>query len=120
MTWSDSEVFLEPDPEWVNIMSVSLLRLQNGHLGCAFLVKPDKDSCLPYWTVSQDDGETWREPQLIGDDAQYCYYSLLFFGDRSLVTTYESATIQRDDGSQEKKGRAKLRMMVLDNSWWLQ
>ncbi len=327
MSWSDSEVFLEPDPEWVNIMSVSLLRLQNGHLGCAFLVKPDKASCLPYWTVSQDDGATWREPQpivtgghyvvagkqfrgyyvvnndrlvqlaggrlllpyhhyvdppggnfrlprcgclvsddhgdtwrhgreeidvqpenyhipelvvpdrlpalrimtyhrvnsqepgvieltdgrimmwarsnggcayaafskdkgetwspfkvlcnipmaqgpatikrvpgtrrlvmihndrtgipygspdfpwrsplavsvsdnegadwqqhppLIGDDAQYCYYSLLFFGERSLATTYESATIRREDGSQEKKGRAKLRMMVLDNSWWLQ
>lgn len=325
MSWEDAEVFFEPDPAWVNVMSVSLLRLQDGGIGCAFLAKLAEDTCVPHWTSSSDDAQSWSEPQpmvsavpifnkphfgyyvvnndrlvqlangrilvpyahyvkfpernavlrksrcgclisddgganwrhsqdeiqvqpenyhvpecivadatpalrvlryelvtnqepgvieltdgrvlmwarsnggcayaaystdagetwgpfkalcgipmaqgpatikrvpgtqrlvmihndrtgvpygspafpertplavsvsddegstwqrhqpLRGDNSDYCYYSILFFGDKSLVTTYESANIRQEDGSKKKTGRAKLRTIVLENAWW--
>ena len=45
-----------------NIMSVSLLRLQNGDLGMVFLRKTPPPACIPELARSRDEGETWSEP----------------------------------------------------------
>ena len=45
-----------------NIMSVSLLRMQNGDIGMFFVAKQGAVQCLPYLVRSQDEGRSWSTP----------------------------------------------------------
>ena len=45
-----------------NIMSVSLMRMQNGDLGMLFLKKMGGLYCMPLLVRSGDEGETWSDP----------------------------------------------------------
>lgn len=47
-----------------NIMSVSLLRMENGDIGMVFLRKFGLE-CEPYFTRSSDEGDTWDKPMPI-------------------------------------------------------
>lgn len=44
-----------------NVMSVSLLRLQDGRIGLFYLRKNGDDSCILRMRASEDEGETWGE-----------------------------------------------------------
>lgn len=72
-SWGETEVFIEPAPSWQNVMSVSLLRLQNRRIGCAFLVKSGEghEKCIPYWMVSDDDAKSWSDPKPIVKNGHY-------------------------------------------------
>ncbi len=73
-TWSDYRVVVPNRAQ--NVMSVSLLRLQDGRIAMAYLEKSFKDrslttkipndpgalDCRPYFCTSSDEGETWTEP----------------------------------------------------------
>jgi len=73
-TWGESRILLPNRAQ--NVMSVSLLRLQDGRLAMAYLEKSFKDrqlrhqlpldpgilDCRPFFCVSDDDGATWSEP----------------------------------------------------------
>ncbi len=73
LTWSEPELFFAPEPDWINVMSVSLLRLANGKIGALFLVKLPQNICVPYWTVSDDEAATWTTPRrMIPNQGYYC------------------------------------------------
>jgi predicted neuraminidase len=44
-----------------NVMSVSLLRMQNGDVGL-FYLKKKHNQCIPYIIRSSDEGKTWSKP----------------------------------------------------------
>ncbi len=54
-------------------MSVSLLWLDDSHqtLGCSFLQKNSLKDCVPVWTISRDQGETWTLPTRIIKEKGY-------------------------------------------------
>jgi len=61
-TWSASdEIILRNEGNW-NIMSVSLLRLQDGSIALFYLRKNSLKDCRPLLRRSTDDGETWTQP----------------------------------------------------------
>lgn len=58
-TWtSDDPVLVKSDAK-NNIMSVSLLRLDNGDIALFYLRKNSIDDCIPVMRISKDDGKTW-------------------------------------------------------------
>ncbi len=60
------------DYEASNIMSVSLMRMQNGDLGLFFLVKRQAGFCVPHLVRSADEGQTWSAPvRCIADDGYF-------------------------------------------------
>ncbi len=75
-TWSDPEVLVRNDSQ--NVMSVSLLRLQDGRIAMMYLRKsmPEKNNitryvrafpantmdCRPLIVFSADEGKTWSDP----------------------------------------------------------
>ncbi len=73
-TWGGQRIVVPNRKQ--NVMSVSLLRLQDGRLAMAYLEKSFKDrqlqkvlpddpgvlDCRPYFCVSDDDGATWSPP----------------------------------------------------------
>lgn len=56
-----------------NIMSVSLLRMENGDIGMFYLQKHNKDLlCIPHFARSSDEGKTWTgHVKCVNDDGYY-------------------------------------------------
>ncbi len=63
-TWSDSDEVIVENEGRQNVMSVSLLRLQDGRLGLWYLRKNSPADCRPYLRFSRDDGKTWGRASL--------------------------------------------------------
>lgn len=59
-TWSESFV-LQENIGGLNVMSVSLLRLNTGELAMVYCVKNSLSDCRGYIRKSGDDGQTWSE-----------------------------------------------------------
>jgi len=65
MTWGEEEIAVRNDAQ--NVMSVSLLRLQDGRIAMTFLKKsllmnPDQIACRPYIVFSSDETKSWSRP----------------------------------------------------------
>lgn len=62
-TWSDDRIVAHPDDyKALNLMSVSLLRMENGDVGLFYIIRYGwHDTRLRLWR-SADEGETWGEP----------------------------------------------------------
>jgi hypothetical protein len=45
----------------MNVMSVSLLRLQNGEIALFYAMKNSASDCTPYMRISTDEAKTWSE-----------------------------------------------------------
>lgn len=65
----NGEHFSEPFPiitheqaDADNVMSVSMLRMENGDVGLFFLAKRSFDQCLLHLIRSTDEGKTWSKP----------------------------------------------------------
>ncbi len=76
-TWTAPRVIVEKDERALNIMSPSLVRMNNGDLGILYLRKekmPDTGQiCMPTFRRSTDEGETWSDAQTCGaPDGYYC------------------------------------------------
>jgi sialidase-1 len=70
-TWSDAEIVVRPTGG-LNVMSVSLLRLQNGRTALFYLRKTSREDCRPMMCVSTDETRTWSEPRVcITDEVGY-------------------------------------------------
>ena len=69
-TWGDRRVLLQPQAQDANIMSVSLMRMQNGDLGMFFLRKTN-GLCRLYLTRSADEGKTWYTETVCCDEGYY-------------------------------------------------
>ena len=64
LTWSEPEILVKNTKQ--NVMSVSLLRLQDGRIGMVYLEKSmvgDSSwiDCRPYFTVSSDEMKSWSD-----------------------------------------------------------
>jgi sialidase-1 len=71
-TWADEDVKIVEQEGAMNVMSVSLLRLQNGKIALFYLKKNTKSDCIPYMRISTDEAKTWSEPvQCITDNKGY-------------------------------------------------
>jgi sialidase-1 len=65
MTWSSSDKIEVNNEGGLNVMSVSLLRLQTGEIALFYLRKNAADDCIPMMRLSRDEARTW-------DDALPC------------------------------------------------
>ncbi len=61
-TWStDDELVVQREGD-MNVMSVSLLRLQNGKIALFYLKKNSETDCIPQMRISSDEAKTWSAP----------------------------------------------------------
>jgi Neuraminidase (sialidase) len=67
-TWTQEDVEILPNEGGMNVMSVSLLRLQNDDMAMFYLRKNDTDDCIPYMRISKDEAKTWSEPTAVITD----------------------------------------------------
>ena len=61
-TWTDKDVVIVEQEGKMNVMSVSLLRLQNGQIALFYLRKNSDSDCIPILRISSDETETWNDP----------------------------------------------------------
>ncbi|MEN6352314.1 MAG: sialidase family protein, partial [Bacteroidales bacterium] len=61
-TWAQEDVKIVDQEGTMNVMSVSLLRLQNGKIALFYLRKNSTTDCLPLIRISEDEAKTWSEP----------------------------------------------------------
>lgn len=90
-SWSDPRPHFLPPAGALNVMSASLLRLDDGRLICVFLVKWSEHHMTPMATWSGDDGVTWTEPVPLSDEKEYfCVNNdrLVQLADATLVLPY--------------------------------
>lgn len=126
-SWSEPEVFFSPEPGWINVMSVNLLRLNDNRLAALFLVKLDHDTCIPYWMVSSDEATTWSEPlRMIGNNGYYVVNNdrLVQLADGRLLVPYAfsklvsgtnmpvcGCLISDDAGASWRHGRQEIKVL---------
>jgi sialidase-1 len=60
-TWSDRDKVEVPNEGGMNVMSVSLLRLQDGRIALFYARKNAHADCIPMVRYSTDEAETWSE-----------------------------------------------------------
>ncbi len=60
-TWGPAFTIVENTAK-MNVMSVSLLRLQSGELALAYMFKDSHEDCSILYRLSQDEGKTFSEP----------------------------------------------------------
>ncbi len=70
-TWSSESKKVIANEGGMNIMSVSLLRLQSGDIGLFYLRKNSLDDCRMLMRRSSDDGETWSDEIVCTDPPEY-------------------------------------------------
>lgn len=71
-TWSSKDRLLVRNEGRMNVMSVSLLRLQDGRIALFYLCKNGITDNLPYMRISADEGESWGNPvRCIGSSGYY-------------------------------------------------
>lgn len=62
-TWSQRDQSVLSQEGDINVMSVSLLRLQNGEIALFYLRKNSKTDCIPMVRLSIDEAKSWSNPQ---------------------------------------------------------
>lgn len=71
-TWTTEDQLIVKQEGNMNVMSVSLLRLQNGKIALFYLKKNSETDCIPLMRISSDEAKTWSEPiPCITDRAGY-------------------------------------------------
>ncbi|MGV3556503.1 sialidase family protein [Larkinella arboricola] len=69
-TWTQKdEVVVEKEGD-MNVMSVTLLRLQNGKIALFYLKKNSEQDCIPMLRISADEAKTWSQPVACITDKQ--------------------------------------------------
>src|SRR5687768_1191742 len=61
-TWSDEDELVVKQEGDMNVMSVSLLRLQNGDIALFYARKNSEEDCIPMMRISKDEARTWSGP----------------------------------------------------------
>ena len=74
-TWTDRDEIIVKNHGGMNVMSVSLLRLQSGEIALFYLLKNSTSDCRPVMRRSFDEGRTWGEPTTCITD-EVAYYVL--------------------------------------------
>lgn len=61
-SWSRADSIIVQNEGDMNVMSVSLLRLQNGKIALFYLKKNSAEDCIPYMRISGDEAQSWSKP----------------------------------------------------------
>jgi sialidase-1 len=61
-TWSQKDHIIVENEGDFNIMSVSLIRFQDGRIGMFYLRKNSHVDCIPVLRISTDEAKTWSNP----------------------------------------------------------
>lgn len=61
-TWTKEDKLIIDNEGDMNVMSVSLLRLQNGNIALFYLRKNSEVDCVPLLRISKDEAQTWSDP----------------------------------------------------------
>jgi len=130
-TWTDKDEIIVKNHGGMNVMSVSLLRLQSGEIALFYLLKNSTSDCRPVLRRSFDEGKTWSEPtSCITDEVGYYVLNndrviqlkdgrLLFavsrhgfdggkFDGQGVVMTYSSD----DNGNTWRRGKSVLSVVA--------
>jgi len=75
-TWTEEDEIIVSNEAGMNVMSVSLLRLQTGEIALFYLRKNSLSDCRPVLRISDDEGETWTDPVEIIPEEKMGYYVL--------------------------------------------
>lgn len=70
-TWSSTDDLVLPNEGDMNIMSVSLLRLDDGKIALFYLRKNSEADCIPYLRTSTDEAQTWSAPKRCIEEVGY-------------------------------------------------
>ncbi len=71
-TWNAEDRLIVENEGGMNVMSVSLLRLQNGEIALFYLLKNSAQDCRPVMRISRDEGATWGAPvECVTDEIGY-------------------------------------------------
>lgn len=70
-SWSKQDSILIQKEGTTNVMSPSLLRLQDGRIAIVYLRKDGHKICLPYFRTSDDELKTLSDPVLIAHEPGY-------------------------------------------------
>ena len=71
-TWSTDDIKIVEKEGTMNVMSVSLLRLQNGTIALFYLKKNSTTDCIPMVRFSNNEAKSWSDPiPCIADKAGY-------------------------------------------------
>jgi len=99
-SWSEPSMEFTAPAGALNIMSISLLRLQDGRIACLYLVKWSGERSIPVFLSSKDEGTTWSKPQAITEKPEYYTVNndrLIQSRDGTLVVPYARWARQGDD-----------------------
>lgn len=61
-TWSKEDELVLGNEGAMNVMSVSLVRLQSGKIALFYLLKNSISDCIPTMRLSSDEAKTWGDP----------------------------------------------------------
>ena len=75
-TWSEQDTTVLANEGDQNVMSVSLLRLQDGRIALFYARKNSSEDCRPCVRFSDNEAKTWSEPIVCIPDAELGYYVL--------------------------------------------
>ena len=132
-TWTEKDEIIVKNHGGMNVMSVSLLRLQSGEIALFYLLKNSTSDCRPVMRRSFDEGRTWSGPTTcITDEVGYFVLNndpviqlkdgrLLFavslhsfpdgkFDNKGVVMTYFSD----DNGKTWRRGKSVLGVVAPD------
>ncbi|RLD36739.1 MAG: hypothetical protein DRI73_00080 [Bacteroidetes bacterium] len=70
-TWTKEDVIILSNEGSMNIMSVSLLRLESSEIALFYLRKNSETDCIPFMRISTDEAKTWSEPVRCMDTEGY-------------------------------------------------
>lgn len=60
-TWTTEDETIIENEGGMNVMSVSLLRLQNGNIALFYLKKNSTEDCIPMMRISRDEAKSWSD-----------------------------------------------------------
>ncbi|MGM9509211.1 exo-alpha-sialidase [Larkinella sp. GY13] len=60
-TWTPDDQLIVSNEGGMNVMSVSLLRLQDGRIALFYARKNSMDDCIPMMRISTDEAKTWSD-----------------------------------------------------------
>ena len=70
-TWSSRDIEVVPNEAVLNVMSVSLLRLNDGRIALFYLRKNSVSDCIPFMRISNNETNTWSKPHRCIDTTGY-------------------------------------------------
>lgn len=83
VSWTPDDITLVDQEGKMNVMSVSLLRLQDDRIAMFYLLKNSAIECIPYLRTSSDEGVTWSKSTRCIQESAYWVLN----NDRVIQTT---------------------------------